>query len=55
MNQLFQWVVKMAIITFITATDSTSVTVNDSLHGALAGDFVTFSNAVQVIIFEHTT
>jgi hypothetical protein len=32
-------------ITFITATDSTSVTVNDSDHGALVGDFVTFSNA----------
>ena len=32
-------------ITFITATDSTSVTVNDTLHGAIAGDFVTFSNA----------
>ena len=32
-------------ITFITATNSTSVTVNDSSHGALAGDFVTFTNA----------
>jgi hypothetical protein len=32
-------------ITFTTATDSTSVTVNDSSHGALLGDFVTFSNA----------
>ena len=32
-------------ITFISATDSTSVTVNDTLHGAIAGDFVTFSNA----------
>ncbi len=32
-------------ITFISATDSTSVTVNDTSHGAIAGDFVTFSNA----------
>ena len=32
-------------ITFTSATDSTSVTVNDSSHGALVGDFVTFSNA----------
>ena len=32
-------------ITFTSATDSTSVTVNDSSHGALLGDFVTFSNA----------
>ncbi len=32
-------------ITFITATDSTTATVNDSSHGALVGDFVTFSNA----------
>ena len=32
-------------ITFISATDSTSVTVNDSGHGAIAGSFVTFSNA----------
>ena len=32
-------------ITFTSATDSTSVTVNDTLHGAIAGDFVTFSNA----------
>jgi len=32
-------------ITFITATDSTTVTVNDTLHGALVGDFVTFANA----------
>ena len=32
-------------ITFTSATDSTSVTVNDSDHGALVGDFVTFSNA----------
>ena len=32
-------------ITFITATDSTTVTVNDGSHGALVGDFVTFSNA----------
>ena len=32
-------------ITFTSATDSTSVTVNDSSHGAIAGDFVTFSNA----------
>ena len=32
-------------ITFTTATDSTSVTVNDADHGAISGDFVTFSNA----------
>ena len=32
-------------ITFITATDSTTVTVNDESHGALVGDFVTFANA----------
>jgi len=32
-------------ITFTTATDSTSVTVNDTTHGAIEGDFVTFSNA----------
>ena len=32
-------------ITFITATDSANITVNDSSHGALAGDSVTFSNA----------
>jgi len=32
-------------ITFTTATDSTSVTVNDADHGAILGDFVTFSNA----------
>jgi hypothetical protein len=32
-------------ITFTSATDSNSVTVNDSSHGAIAGDFVTFSNA----------
>tara|TARA_R100001086_G_scaffold249528_1_gene189590 strand:+ start:493 stop:2034 length:1542 start_codon:yes stop_codon:yes gene_type:complete len=32
-------------ITFTTATDSTSVTVNDTNHGAIAGDFVTFSNS----------
>ena len=32
-------------ITFITSTSSTTVTVNDSSHGALVGDFVTFSNA----------
>jgi len=32
-------------ITFTSATDSTSVTVNDTLHGAIVGDFVTFSNA----------
>ena len=32
-------------ITFTSATDSTSVTVNDSSHGAIEGDFVTFSNA----------
>ena len=32
-------------ITFTSATDSTNVTVNDTSHGALAGDFVTFSNA----------
>ena len=32
-------------ITFITSTSSTTVTVNDSPHGALVGDFVTFSNA----------
>ena len=32
-------------ITFTSATDSTSVTVNDTSHGAIAGDFVTFSNA----------
>ena len=30
-------------ITFISATDSTTVTVNDSLHGALVGDFVTIN------------
>ena len=32
-------------ITFTSSTSSTSVTVNDASHGALAGDFVTFSNA----------
>mgnify|MGYP003132653453 CR=1 FL=1 len=32
-------------ITFTSATDSTSVTVNDSGHGAIAGSYVTFSNA----------
>mgnify|MGYP003113398661 CR=1 FL=1 len=32
-------------ITFTTATDSTTATVNDSSHGALVGDFVTFTNA----------
>ena len=32
-------------ITFTSATDSTSVTVNDGSHGALVGDFVTFSGA----------
>ena len=32
-------------LTFITATDSTTVTVNDESHGALVGDFVTFANA----------
>ena len=32
-------------ITFITATDSTTVTVNDTAHGAIVGDFVTFANA----------
>ena len=32
-------------ITFITATDSTTVTVNDTGHGAIVGDFVTFANA----------
>ena len=32
-------------ITFTSATDSTNVTVNDSNHGALANDFVTFSSA----------
>jgi hypothetical protein len=32
-------------ITFITATDSTTVTVNDENHGAKVGDFVTLSNA----------
>ena len=32
-------------ITFTSATDSTSVTVNDASHGAITGDFVTFSNA----------
>ena len=32
-------------ITFTTATDSTSVTVNDTNHGAIAGDFVIFSNS----------
>ena len=32
-------------ITFTSSTSSTSVTVNDTSHGALAGDFVTFSNA----------
>ena len=32
-------------ITFTSATDSTTVTVNDGSHGALVGDFVTFSNA----------
>jgi len=32
-------------ITFTSATDSTTVTVNDASHGALVGDFVTFSNA----------
>jgi hypothetical protein len=32
-------------ITFITSTSSSTVTVNDTSHGALVGDFVTFSNA----------
>jgi len=32
-------------LTFTSATDSTSVTVNDTGHGAIAGSFVTFSNA----------
>jgi len=32
-------------ITFITSTSSTSVTVNDTSHGAILGSFVTFSNA----------
>ena len=32
-------------ITFTSSTSSTSVTVNDTSHGAIAGDFVTFSNA----------
>ena len=32
-------------ITFITSTSSTSVTVNDTSHGATLGSFVTFSNA----------
>ena len=32
-------------ITFTSATDSTTVTVNDSDHGAIVGDFVTFSNS----------
>ncbi len=32
-------------ITFTTATDSANATVNDSGHGAIANDFVTFSNA----------
>ena len=32
-------------ITFITSTSSTSVTVNDTGHGAILGSFVTFSNA----------
>ena len=32
-------------ITFTSSTSSTSVTVNDASHGAIAGDFVTFSNA----------
>ena len=36
-------------ITFITATDSTTVTVNDTAHGAIVGDFVTFANADTVI------
>ena len=32
-------------ITFISATDSANVTVNDSGHGAITNDFVIFSNA----------
>ena len=32
-------------ITFTTSTSATQVTVNDSGHGALANDFVTFSSA----------
>ena len=32
-------------ITFITSTSSPTVTVNDTAHGSLVGDFVTFSNA----------
>ena len=32
-------------ITFTTSTSSPTVTVNDGSHGALIGDFVTFSNA----------
>ena len=32
-------------ITFTTSTSSSTVTVNDASHGALVGDFVTFSNA----------
>ena len=31
-------------ITFTSSTSSTTVTVNDGSHGALVGDFVTFSN-----------
>ena len=32
-------------ITFTTSTSSAQATVNDSGHGAIAGSFVTFSNA----------
>lgn len=32
-------------ITFTTSTSSPTVTVNDTSHGAIVGDFVTFSNA----------
>ena len=32
-------------ITFTTSTSSPTVTVHDTLHGSLVGDFVTFSNA----------
>ena len=45
MNQLLLWVVLNMALTFTSATDSTSVTVNDTGHGAIAGSFVTFSNA----------
>jgi len=45
MNQLLLWVVLNMAITFTSATDSTSVTVNDTDHGSITGDFVTFSNA----------